>query len=706
VRNFLRRFAGLSCAVASVVAGAAAGAARAHAQGAATSAGDTSALRVQAAWNEAVAQPFRPLLSFALSRPLQPTDGRLAVIVDRSDLSALLSVRGTTASLSLRGESLPDGMIEVMVYLVASDGTWHERGRFALRRRTRTGFDSTGWQPRLDAQSEGQLDQSAGSAFGSPRATPFQDVAWNGGLGGVVRRGATRAEWQSLLVANARQPLRLRAGQLGATAPVVDLASYNVQLSHRSLALAAGHVTVGNDRLVASQFRSRGLSARAGLGRRGEVTLASVAGSELVGWDDPVGLARPSHRVQLASVALEALPQRPGVLRAELTAVDGSLQPLPSFSQQSVTDREQSRGFGGSLSASLPSQRARLALGVAQSRFTNPNDRLLSGDSPIVPVQAETRWARFADLSVDALRQRKLAGVSTSLQFAARHQHTDPLYRSVAAFTQADQRQDVLEATGALGVIQLQGSAGNGRDNLAEVATLLTTRSRTRTANVTIPVAALFARPTTWWLPSLTMSWQGSGQRGDTPPDSAGFRSTAQRPDQWSTNGTLSAGWQHSRVQLALRVNRSFVDNRQAGRETSDFRTLVHAITLGVTPVSTLSLNVDLSDERADALEQRTRARSQRLAFQGDWRPFRTTSLSGAWSAMLTDDRAATRRGRNDEFRAELSQGIQLRRGMGEPDLRAFVRFAQSRAFTRFGGLLERTAPQRSLAAGVSARIL
>lgn len=667
---------------------------------------DKDTVRVSADWDVARPQPFRPLLSFTLSRPLQPTDGRLAIVVDRSDLSALLSVRGTTAAISLRAESLANGEIPVAVFLVTPDGTWHERGQFALRQRTRSGFDSTGVRPRLDAQSEGQLEQGGPASSGNERGAPFQDLAWNGGITGVLRRGAWRASLQSLFVANPRQPLRLRAGQLGTDAPVVDLASYNLELSHRSLSVAAGHIQVGNDRLLASQFRSRGLSARAQLGRRGEVALASVAGSELVGWDDPVGLSRPSHRMQLASVALEAMPQQPGLLRAELTAMDGSLQPLPGFSQQSVTDREQSRGFGGTVTAALPSQRARLAIGVAQSRFTNPNDRLLTGDSPIVPVQSESRWARFADVSVEALRQRRLAGVVTSLQLSARHQHTDPLYRSVAAFVQADQRQDVLEATGAVGAVQWQGSAGTGRDNLADISTLLTTRSRTRAASASVPVSALFRAPSAWWLPSLTLSWQGSGQRGDAPPDSAGFRAEAQRPDQWSTNSTLSAAWQQSRMQFAWRLNRSFVDNRQQDRASSDFRVLVQAITIGVTPLSTMTLSVDLSDERQNALEQGTRSRTQRVAFQGDWRPFRLTALSGAWSTTLTDDRAATRRGRNAEMRAELSQGLRFRRDPSASDVRAFLRFSRAAAANRLNGLLQRDIPQRTLTAGVSARVL
>lgn len=677
--------------------------ARALAQGASPALPEDSVI-VRADWNVEQPQPFRPTLSLSLSRPLTSADGRLAVVVSHRDLSSLIVQRGRQLVLPLRREALGDEAFDVAVYLVQADGRWHPKGSFPVRRRTRIGLDSATLQPRLEGQSEGQLSQNGAAAVLGGRGLPFQDVAWNGGVAGTLRRGAFRAEWESMIVANARQPLRLRAGSLGERAPVIDLASYQLRLAHRGLTLEAGHVQVGTDRLLANQFRSRGVVTRAALGRIGSVSVGSVAGSELVGWDDPVGLARPSHRVQVANVQIEAVPSRPGVLHAEFTAMDGSLQPLPGFAQSAVTDREQSRGFGGSISAALPSQRARLALGMAQSRFINPVDRLLSGDSPIVPVSSETRWARFADLSVDVLRQRKVAGVTASLQLAARHQHTDPLYRSVATFVQADRREDGADATGALGVVQWQAGVAEGRDNLANVRSLLTTRSRTRTAGTTLPVALLVRRPDAWWLPSLTVSWQGSGQRGDVPPDSAGFRDPAQRPDQWSTNGTVSAAWQRSIFNVAMRVNRSFVDNRQLGRETSDFRAFVHALTLGVTPHPTLSLNADVSNERQEALEQATRSLAQRLAIQVDWRPWPTTALNAAWSSMRSDDQAATSRGVNDEWRAEVAQGLTWRRLGAGRSARTFMRFARTAASTRFGGILDRVPPQQNWSAGVSAR--
>jgi hypothetical protein len=659
-------------------------------------------------WTAEQAQQHEALLELRLDRPLTAADGRLALLVGTTDLSSQVETRGTIARVSLRGEPNAGGTTSVAVYLVRPNGAWTELGQFPLRRRTRSGFDSLSWQPRIDAQSDGQLGAALPPTATVTRATPFQDVSWNGGFRTRVQRGGWTADLQSLLVAVPRTSARLRASQLGDRAPVVDLASYTLQIVRGPVALSAGHISLGRDRLLVNEFRSRGVAATIGMGRVARLDLASAAGSELVGWDDPLGVARASHRVQSATLALEGVPSQPGLVHAELSALSGSLQPITGFTQGAVTDREVSRGFGGSVVAALPSQRVRLSLGIAQSRFENPTDRLLTGDSPIVPVQSSTRWARYGDLALDVLRQRPLLATSVSLQLVGRHQHTDPLYRSLGAQLQADQRQDALDLTGALGVLQVQGSIGTGRDNLANVATLLVTRSRTSTLTASLPLAQLTRSSTAaQWLPTWSVSWQGNGQRGDAVPDSAGFRSDAQRPDQWSTNATMQLGWQRAKWNIATRLNRSLVDNRQQGRESSDFRTQVSAITLGLTPAAALSIAFDLAGERQERLEEQTNARSQRLAVQADWRPLRLTTLGGAWSIVRSDDAAATTRGRNDEVRVEVSQGIAfMRRSAEGAPARAFVRYARAGSATRVGGLLAPSVRQWTISAGLNARFL
>lgn len=57
--------------------------------------GATDSLRLSPAWDVSRYQPYDAALSFKLTRPLAPNEGRIAVIVGQADLSALLEQRGT-----------------------------------------------------------------------------------------------------------------------------------------------------------------------------------------------------------------------------------------------------------------------------------------------------------------------------------------------------------------------------------------------------------------------------------------------------------------------------------------------------------------------------------------------------------------------------------------------------------------------------------
>lgn len=663
-------------------------------------------LRIVAGWDVGRHQPYDAMLSFALSRPLGPNEGRIAIIVGRADLSALIELRGTRAKLPLRGERLPAGDLDVAAWLVGADGTWRELGRFPLRRLTRSGFEAMTMRPRLNVQSAGQLDARASAgAPPPPRTAVYQDVTLESGFDGALRRDGWDVSWQGLVTGASHAPARLRAAQLGPDAPAMDLASYNVRATRGALAFAAGHVALGNHRLLASQFRSRGVTADVKLGQRITLALGSSAGSELVGWSDPLGLARSGHRIAAASLGIEALPTRPGLLRLELTALDGSLQPLPAFTQQAATDREESRGFGAQLVAGDASQRVRLAIGMARSRFDNPLDPLLAGDSNIVAVRAETRGARFGEIAVDALRSAKIGSIPATLAFVVRHERTDPLYRSVAAFVQADRQQDGLEANGSAGVIQWQASASHARDNLDDVSSLLTTRTRNYAINTAIPMAALARAPNGWWLPSLTISWQGVMQRGDSTPPNGGFRAPFQIPDQRTGNLAFAAAWQRAEWSAGYRVGRSIVDNRQPERERADLSTLVQSVTLGAA-LPRGSIAIDLSREAQDNVELRTAAVNHRIGMQMDWRPFGHSALAGAVTLSHVRDDAATQRARNVELRFEASQGFNA--WVRPPDGsqgRAFVRWGRTGAALRLAGSRQPSVAQWTLDGGLSLRL-
>lgn len=690
-------FAGAAALLTLTLAGAAVGQAAPPA--------DT--LRLTPTWDVTRHQPREAPLVLTLSRRVLPEDGRLAVIVGRTDLSALLEVSGTRASLPLRGERLPAGDLEVVAYIGTQAGEWRELGRFALRRLTRAGFESAAVQPRLELQSDGQL--GAQHPTGAPpggRTGAYQDFALNGGIDANFRRASGEAGAQGLLLGATNEAARLRAAQLGSNAPVVDLASYNLRITRQRLGLSAGHIGLGNNRHLVNQFRSRGVSADVQLTRGVQATLAGSAGSEIVGWDDPLGLRRPAHRILAGSLGIEAAPSRPGLLRLDLTTLEGSVRPISAFNQAAITDRQESSGLGVQLAAALPSGRMRLAAGVARSRFANPVDPLLSGDSTLVPVRPETRNARFGELTFDVLRGVKLGPTSAQLSLSARHERIDPQYRSVAVAVQADREQNSVEANGALGVLQLQLAVTSAHDNLDGIASLLTTQTDGQSLSAALPLAPLLrASLSAWWWPSLTLGWQSVNQTGGETPANGGFRFEFQVPDQRTSNLTLGAGWQHAAWQVAWRFGHSLVDNRQPERERSDFATDVHGVTFGLTSAR-LTLAADLAHETLRSVEVEQHTRNQRVSLQAGWRPFGHAALSGAYSLSTTDDQATTLRGRNSELRLEASQGFNLyTRPQGGSQARVFLRYARTSSAVRTAGVLQPAASLRSLNCGLSLRL-
>src|SRR4030095_13460317 len=96
-------------------------------------------------------------IGFRLNRPLNIQTERLAIVVGRTDLSALFMVTPTTARYSANTLPLPAGETEITAYLVKTGEPWHELGKFPLRVHLRGGFRKADLKPGLTATTLGQV---------------------------------------------------------------------------------------------------------------------------------------------------------------------------------------------------------------------------------------------------------------------------------------------------------------------------------------------------------------------------------------------------------------------------------------------------------------------------------------------------------------------------------------------------------------------
>jgi hypothetical protein len=388
-------------------------------------------------------------------------------------------------------------------------------------------------------------------------------------------------------------------------------------------------------------------------------------------------VTRPHHRLVSGTVGLEAAPGTPGLFRVEATVLTGKVLPQAGYTQGVVNDAEESRGLGVRLLAADPTQRVRLEAGFSRSRFVNPRDSTLEQGGVLVPVRPASKNARYFDLSVELLRGAKLGPtLPVALSANLRHERIDPLFRSISASSQADFQDDGIGITGSIGQISVQGTLGRSRDNLANLATILTTRSRTGGVNLALPSGFVLGSASAL-LPVLTYSLNRIHQFGEGVPVSSDFSAT-HVPDQMSTSHAVSAQWQGKVWRLGYQLGRSSQDNRQTGRENADFGNLTHAVGFGLTPVPALELGLDAGFERARNQEADQVGRTRRVGASGTWRFTRRSALSAAWSTTRNYDDPRTQELESSELRVEVSQRVDLLRlSTGRMNGQLFVRYAR-----------------------------
>ncbi len=658
---------------------------------------DTSAITVTYDTSLETLRDRQAPITFSLSRALTADEGDLVVLIGTNDVSSLVTLRGTRATLEPGLFPLPVGESPLQL-LLYTKGRWSTIGTFTLRVRGAGGFTRATATPSLTLSSAGLVADGQRGGDAAPSGSKRQDVTLAAGFRTAQERPDVAIETQVSLVGATREEQALRFAQQGAQAPQVDLSDYRLSLRMPQARVDLGHVSLGNNRHLISGLTSRGVALTAGPSWA-SLTLGSVAGAPIVGWDNLIGLAESAHRVNAASLGVELRRKRPGALQLRLTTMDGSLLPRAGFTQGAVTDAEASRGSGVELTTSTPGQRARLSAGYAQSAFSNPLiDTELTGGITVVRTERVRRGARYLESAFDVLNNVRLLGrVPTRLSVGWRHERVDPLYRSVGSFVQADRRQDVLDLNGSLGAIALQGGHTIARDNLANVVGVLTSQTRATTVNMALPLATLFrVQQRAAWLPQVNMGVVLSSQFAESA--AADFR-PEDLTDQRSRSIESGAQWQLDQWRVSLRDNRTHQDNRQPSRERSDFSGTVQALSVGRSIGTRLdgSLDASLEGQRNEELAQVNTVR--RVGISSNWRVTSSTALSSNVTAAVSRTPPSTSDVTNIEMRAELTHTVHLFRvGADMRTGQFFVRFARTSVSAVPFGFVENAAPPLGLA--------
>ena len=599
-----------------------------------------------------------------------PLSGRTAVIIGHTDWTDLFETVGTVMRYRPAALALPSGASSVAVYRIDQDDNWSEIARFTLQVLNAAGFESATLGPSASFNLSGQAAVDPPPTDNSRRR--YQDLTYTlGWLSTLVRSGwTTTAQMNTLGAGRAGQALRFN--ELGENAPLYDLSDYLVSFEHGRSRVALGHVSWDAQRHLVNQFATRGIAATIQFGPAVDVSWHAMNGSSLVGWGNPTGLSRSVHQIIGADVGVELVPARPGAARFSATFVDASVLPLSGFTEALVNDAEKSRGIGLRFKGTDVASRLAIDGGFSRSRFRNPDDPLLAQGAPLVSTRATSQNARYLDLSYAILPP----GTGT-LSAAFRHSRVDPLYRSIAASSQADLMENVVAITGGVREATSEFAWTMSHDDLDDLPSMMRTSTRVAAWRSAVPLSA-FTTGAPASLPVVSFSLNQMRQFGDGLPANSLFDSVSQVPDQLTTSHTLGAEWQASHGRVVYQWNRSLQDNRQSGRATSDFRTMMHTIGAGLAPTTAFEVEAEVGFEGIDALEQGTHDSTRRVGVNGTWRPGRFTSVGASLSRTFSGNDPRTRHGRSSDFTFQLTQDVVFAprnpnrlRGQG------FVRFAR-----------------------------
>ena len=659
-------------------------------------------------------------ITLDLSRDLKSNEGRFAVFIGVTDLTSLFLIEPNKLSYTPKFALLPVGENILTVYLVNPNEEWKTLAKFPLKVKAADQTaeneteDGAGKNDSAEISEESNLaenserlnveftpnvslnvkSQNQTLTFprdAAPERNPFTDLAGQGTLNFKLTRSGWTLGNQFDFAGSSFQQEALRFGELGENAPRIDLSSYLITLEKGRFNFKLGHVSFGSNRHLINSFSSRGFSVTVPVGKRNEISFAAMNGTSIVGYDNFIGVTRRKHSVLGFTFAREFFKERPNGLRVEFSVTRGSLLPLSNFNQGEINDAEKSIGFGFKVIGGDSDQRLRYEVGFSRSRFTNPNDPQLSQGFDLTEIRPATRNARYGEISFDFLQGLKLwKEKKLKLTGTFRHEEIQPLFRSIAAPTQADMRQNQFEITGSFGEVNFTYGNLRDRNNLDDIASILTTYNRRKNVIFSIALNSFFTpdKPIKW-LPQVSYSYDHFHNFGIFLPGSGLFDDLSQVPDQDNFTQSFNAVWQISeKLNLGYRYNYLFQDNKQPGRELADFESAVNGITVGLKPHSTLDLDFELSQEFLKNFEEPRIDRTFRFGTRATWQtPFlKNSTFSGSLSTTLAGDTNNFNNSRNAEFDVQWTYRFSFgKEKFKKLEAQLFIRYAN-----RYGDIIDR----------------
>lgn len=492
--------------------------------------------------------------------------------------------------------------------------------------------------PKLNLNLKSQILENR-TQDATPSGARAIDLAFTGEIVGEYQNGGAKWQGNATFVGSTLQTEALRFGELQDRAAQIDLSKYLFDFSDGSTSFALGHTCFGNHPFLLANTCTRGFSGKLKLNSFADLSFGRISTTEIVGFDNILGLDRGENTLIGASLGLQLAQNNAGGVRLETTALNGSRLPIADFNVGEVVDAEESDGLGWRLTANDDTGRWKADAGFARSTFTSRgiNDPELAQGLNIVPLQPVTKNAWYAETSYEILKDLKLDPNRTlSLGANLRLEQIDPQFGSLGATVNADRLQAQYGLNATIAGATLQWQQNNFEDNINNIPNLLKTKNRTTTIGVNIPLQD-FLQVKNPFLPTIAYNYDYTAQRGSIADAIAGgFNDPSQIPDQSNITQKISINWSVNDVTLSYQFSDALQDNRQIGRENADFRNLNHQVSVTWQANPTLQFNLGYNFTNARSIEQQITRFTNSPTFGFSWQFIPNLTL--AFNYNLNDE--------------------------------------------------------------------
>jgi TonB dependent receptor len=603
------------------------------------------------------------VLEVRLSRVPTPAEGQIAICIGPLDLSKQTkALDATTFRAELNGAELPVGQHEVVVHLIRGS-EWLDLAKFAV---TVEGNGETaakglekGLESRFTLGAKGQIHERV-SGTTKPGARPqFQDMTVTGGINWEGKPLGWDLKSSANLTGVSRRTEAPRFSIDGVEAQKLDLNDYKVEFTRGDAKFALGHLSYGNHPLLLNNRDSRGVSLGYAITPWLDVSASAIRATSIVGFNDFFGLSTVSHRIYAATVGAELIPEKKGLLRAELLFMDARALPQSNINQGQVPDAEESRGLGVRVVSTDPDGRWKADALWARSRYVNPVHPDLAQGSTLVLVKPETRDAWQAEASYLLVKDAKWLGdkYPINVRGVAHYEYAEPLFKSLGASFLADQQLMRYSGELRVGEIALTLVGSDKNDNVTTIPKILKTGTYEKSAQLSVPLPGLFGtsdKPANY-LPQMQLESRQVRQYTLRIPDGTNARSSFW-PDQLNITHKAALNWNYEPYTVSYNFEIGDQDNRQPERERADFLIHTHGLTVAWKVHDKLNLNLGYNRSRNFSYEKSQATYNNGGTIGIDWQ------MSDVWSVKADYAKSLAFDSLNQQYSNTLAAALQIAR--------------------------------------------